>query len=101
MSVTCEMYLSSEGSLGMLGAIKNSTKQELYRRLQIARNFIDANITRHITLEGVASEACLSKFHFMRLFKQAFGQTVHQYITQQRLKQTKLLLENQQMQFAE
>ena len=101
MSATCEMYLNSVSDESCLGAIKSSTRQELFRRLFIARKFIDTNLTRSITLEDVASEACLSKYHFMRLFKKAFGQTVHQYITQNRLEKTRQLLEKENKPFAE
>ena len=39
-----------------------------------------------IELGMLAEEACLSKFHFLRVFKEAFGVTPGQYARQTRIK---------------
>jgi AraC-like DNA-binding protein len=43
-------------------------------------------------LERIASAACFSRYHFIRLFKQAFDQTPHQYLMHRRIEQAKQLL---------
>ena len=73
----------------------------MYSRLRTGRDYIEANLHRNLSLDEVASEACLSKFHFMRLFKQAFGQTVHQFITARRLSRARLLLQLEEKTFPE
>src|SRR5262249_35621933 len=45
-----------------------------------------------LDLEQIASEASFSPYHLIRLFRQAFDQTPHQYLIQRRIEQAKLLL---------
>jgi AraC family transcriptional regulator len=45
-----------------------------------------------ITLEELAAEACISKFHFVRLFKDKTGQSPMQYLADLRLRGAKRLL---------
>jgi AraC-like DNA-binding protein len=75
-----------------IGAVKLSTRIELHLRLSVARDFIECNFSRYITLDDIAREACLSPFHLLRLFKQVFGATPHQYLTNLRLTRAKYLL---------
>ena len=44
-------------------------KQYLYRQIIRAKLYIDANYARAIDLDNIADEACFSKFHFARLFR--------------------------------
>ena len=67
-------------------------RQYLYRRAVRAKMFIDANYARGIDLGRVADEACFSKFHFVRLFKEIYGCTPHQYLTHVRVERAKELL---------
>ena len=50
------------------------------------------NLHEPLSLEYIAQVAALSPYHFLRSFKQHFGQTPHAYLTNQRLKQAKRLL---------
>ncbi|MCC7437762.1 MAG: helix-turn-helix transcriptional regulator [Armatimonadetes bacterium] len=75
-----------------LSATRNLTRMELYKRLSQARNFIEKNIDKPISLSQVADVACLSSHHFLRLFKQVFGETPHQYLTRKRIERAKDLL---------
>jgi AraC-like DNA-binding protein len=43
-------------------------------------------------LDNAASHACLSPFHFNRLFAQAFGETPHEFVTRMRMEEAKKLL---------
>jgi AraC family transcriptional regulator len=78
-------------------AVKLSTRIELYQRLQIARDYIEDRYHHRITLEDIAREACLSTFHLLRLFKQVFGVSPHQYLTRIRLTRAKYLLVNTEL----
>lgn len=68
-----------------LPPVKLSTKTELYKRICRAKEYIDASYSANITLEKVSREACLSQFHFLRLFKTIFKETPHQYLTKKRI----------------
>ena len=62
------------------------------RRAVDAAIWIDANSHDDIGLEGAASEAGLSSFHFLRLFSQVLGVTPHQYLVRSRLRHAARLL---------
>ena len=57
-----------------------------------ARQFIDRNYARDLTVDRLATMASLSTFHFIRAFRAAFGQTPHQYLRDRRLARAKELL---------
>jgi AraC family transcriptional regulator len=45
-----------------------------------------------ISLDQLAAEACLSKYHFLRLFRKAYGLSPYQYIQHLRLEKARILL---------
>jgi len=67
-------------------------KMYMYKRIVEAKLYIDAHFHEKIDLTNIASQACFSKYHFLRLFKQAYGKSPHQYLTQVRLDRAKELL---------
>lgn len=69
-------------------------KAYLYRRIVLAKLFIDQHFSEPIDLSAIANEAYFSKFHFIRLFKKAYDKTPHQYLTWVRIEQAKLLLQS-------
>ncbi len=75
-----------------LGAVRASTREELYRRLYRARDYAHAMFDQSITLDEMAQIACLSPNHFLRTFRQVFRQSPHQYLTALRLERAKKLL---------
>lgn len=77
-------------------AVKKSTREELYRRLYLSREWINDNLTSKITLDQMAGMACLNKFHFLSNFKQVFNTTPHQYLMERRLQKAFDLLKHQQ-----
>ncbi|HTJ11399.1 MAG TPA: AraC family transcriptional regulator [Dinghuibacter sp.] len=64
----------------------------LYKRLVQAKLFIDEQYATPINLGSVAGEAFFSKFHFIRLFKKAYGRTPGQYLTAVRVDRARTLL---------
>ena len=79
--------------IGNLPAIRASTRDELWRRANRARDYLHAHLSAPVSLPDVAAAACLSPFHLLRVFQAAFGQTPHQYLTDCRLDRAKFLLE--------
>lgn len=64
----------------------------LCRLIARARHFIDDNYCNDIGLQTICEFSCLSKFHFIRLFKRCYGRTPHQYLTEKRIERAKHLL---------
>jgi len=62
------------------------------RRLFRVLDYIDANLEGDLSLERMASIACLSRYHFARAFRQAVGQPPHRYVSARRLERAKALL---------
>lgn len=69
-------------------------KVYLYRRIVQAKLFIDNNYADKIDLNNISNEAYFSKFHFIRLFKSAYGKTPHQYLKYVRIEKAKELLKS-------
>jgi len=76
-----------------LPAVRASTREELWRRVNRARDFLHAHLGSPIALSDLATAACLSPFHLLRTFQAAFRQTPHQYLNRCRLDRAKFLLE--------
>lgn len=64
----------------------------LYRRVVRAKLYIDKCYSEKIDLDNISDEAYFSKFHFVRLFKSAYGKTPHQYLKYLRIEKAKQLL---------
>lgn len=60
-----------------------------YRRLCRAKDFLAANYRERVRLEDAARAACLSPFHFHRLYAMAFRETPHDFLTRLRIDEAK------------
>jgi AraC-like DNA-binding protein len=78
--------------VAQMPALRAATREELYRRLHCARDYVDACYDQPLTLEDIARLAGLSPNHLLRTFKQAFHSTPHQYLTARRLERAQWLL---------
>lgn len=65
---------------------------DVYERLCRAREFIDLCYDLPLNLDQISSQACFSRYHFLRLFRQAFNKTPHQYLVERRIEKAKELL---------
>jgi transcriptional regulator GlxA family with amidase domain len=54
---------------------------------------IDANLSRQISLSDLAHVVCLSRFHFLRAFKQTTQETPHRYPLRRRIEHAHELLQ--------
>lgn len=62
------------------------------RRLRRAIEFMHDNCDRELTLAEIATAACLSEFHFARLFKKITGTTPHAHLAVLRIEKARRLL---------
>ncbi|HEX8425736.1 AraC family transcriptional regulator [Hymenobacter sp.] len=68
-----------------LSAIKATTRLEIYRRLHLAREFIEEQAAEALTLDAIAEASMLSKNHLLRHFRELFCHSPHRYVTSVRL----------------
>ena len=68
------------------------TAPEVLERLNRAREFIDLCYDLPLDLNEISRHACFSRYHFLRLFRQAFNKTPHQYLVERRIERAKELL---------
>ncbi|MFT5836336.1 MAG: AraC-like DNA-binding protein [Sulfurimonas sp.] len=71
--------------------------KEVFEDKKITKNtyeFINDSIDTNFTLESLASNVNLSKFHFLRMFKKEFGLTPHAFIVNERLNRANSLIQN-------
>ena len=54
------------------------------RHLLRARDLIDVRYAEPLDLDALARAACVSRWHFVRSFRRAFGETPHQYLLTRR-----------------
>jgi len=77
-----------------LPALKTATQREISRRLALAVDLVHASYDKGIGLAEMAAAACLSKFHFLRLFTELHGITPHAYLQRKRALAAHRLLES-------
>lgn len=65
---------------------------ETLERLDRARSFIDHCYDHPLSLDQISEKACFSRYHFLRLFREAFNKTPHQYLIERRIEKAKELL---------
>ena len=76
-------------STPLLGQKEDSSSEQLVRDVV---QFINADLTRELTLDHIADHFFISKFYLSRVFKRHMNVTPHSYVTQRRLAQAKRLL---------
>ncbi|MGZ8843228.1 MAG: helix-turn-helix domain-containing protein [Pyrinomonadaceae bacterium] len=72
-----------------IAAIPNA---DLRERLWRARHYIDERYDLPLDLAEISKQACLSRYHFLRLFRDTFETTPHQYLIKKRIEKAKWLL---------
>lgn len=71
------------------------------QRLERTRARIDAQCCEPLSVKDLARGAHMSREHFIRSFKRAYGLTPHQYLTRQRVLEARRLLETTQIPITE
>lgn len=75
-----------------LNISNEKTREELFKRLNNAKDYMLSNYNQVLTISEISRHACLSEIHFFRTFKQTFHCTPHQYIMQLRLNNARHML---------
>jgi AraC-like DNA-binding protein len=80
-----ELHRKVGQEMDKIPSVKKSTRVEVYKRLYNAKEYLDDNFSGEIKIDDAAKQACMSPFHFIRLFKKIFDETPYQYITKRRV----------------
>ena len=65
---------------------------QTHKVLREARDFMRHAYGRPVSLPDVAARANLSPYHFLRVYKRAYGETPHEFLTRLRIERAKTLL---------
>lgn len=65
--------------------LRQATRMEIYKRLHRAKDYLESCYQEPVSLTVLAEVACLSRHHFLRLFREVFDTTPHRYLTHIRL----------------
>jgi AraC-like DNA-binding protein len=76
---------------------KAKVGSEVHERLCRARSFINENFQQPLDLDEISRKACLSRYHFLRRFREEFATTPHQYLIDRRIEKAKELLRYRRM----
>lgn len=74
----------------MTSSARHGTNRILLR----ARDTMDRNYAGAIAIDALAAAAFLSRAHFIRSFRHAFGETPHRYLQRRRLERAMAMLRN-------
>jgi len=86
------LYREMRSRIARVPALKASTREELFRRLETAREYLHGNFEGPVSLDATARAACLSRYHFHRAFTRVHRKTPHAYLTEVRLARAHALL---------
>jgi AraC family transcriptional regulator len=78
--------------LQAIPSVKPSTKKDLLQRVYRGKELMDASFIAPLHIAYIAQEACMSEYHFFRLFKLVFGISPNQYLIQKRLERGYFIL---------
>lgn len=79
-------------ALERIPAVRWATKVDVYHGLVKGRAYLAAEYANRASLKGAAGAACMSPFHFNRMFRALFRQSPHEFLTSIRLYRAKQLL---------
>src|SRR5215218_4690465 len=65
---------------------------QTYRNLAHARDFMRHAYQRPLNLPDISAQANFSPYHFLRVYKQTFQETPHEFLTRLRIERAKTLL---------
>lgn len=85
-----------DGATSLLAAAGYGQRVEAYGRedsvVKAACEYLRANLAGQPSLDDLAAQARLSRFHFLRVFRRTTGLPPHQYLLNLRIEQARVLL---------
>jgi len=94
LQLDCELYQLAARIAQHCGDYEpNDVSRRADRLILQARDYIQDHLLDELSLEQISEQANLSKYHFLRLFRQQFGITPHQYLMNCRINAARKSLE--------
>ncbi len=81
-------------SLDQLNVLKASTRKELMSRINLSIDYMHAHFNTDISLDRLSEVACLSKYHYLRTFREVMKCTPLQMISRLRFNKAQALILN-------
>lgn len=78
--------------IARIASVQKTTREELYRRVSVGRDYLADNIHRPVSLHEVARQACLSPYHFHRTFQQVFGCSPLRFLKAKKMEKARQML---------
>ena len=78
-----------------------ATRSELFRRVHVGRDYLHAHLSAPFSLEKTAKTATMSRYHFLRAFREVLGETPLQYVMALRTKRATDLLASSKLSVTE
>lgn len=75
-----------QAEINSIRAARSSTREEVYRKLSYARDYMESAYGEVVSVDQVAVVACMNSEYFIRQFKKQFGITPVQYLIAKRMK---------------
>lgn len=63
-----------------------------FKRLNAGRDYIADNYQAPLSLSGIAKHSNMSPYHFLRVFKDTYGETPNEFLIRLRVEQAKKML---------
>lgn len=87
-----ENYIKGISNKNSLHSTGISLSNPNFYKIQKALHYIDSNYMYKISLDQVADLACMTKYHFSKMFKKFINSTFQDYLTFKRIEKAKQLL---------
>lgn len=82
------------------GAFKEPSTVQAQQPMKRVMDFVQAHLNQDLSLEALAQQAGFSPYHFARVFRQATGESPHQFVLRQRIERAQRLLKEKDMPLA-
>ncbi|MGH3629867.1 MAG: helix-turn-helix domain-containing protein, partial [Sciscionella sp.] len=63
-----------------------------FHQERVVRDYVQAHLGENLALDDLAASVALSRYHFIRRFRQSTGTTPHEFVLQQRVERAKAML---------
>ena len=71
--------------INSINSRKSATRKELFTKMEKAHEKLLCSLNGTFDIDEIAKEACLSKYHLIRTFKEVYGVTPHKFYVREKI----------------